>query len=74
MFTVTRTRIVGLIAAVCAVVVAPQALAGPQKSVKAAPKKTKKAAKTVEAAWSFPPCTFAQVEYEYVYSGDPCSK
>ena len=29
MFTITSTRIVGLIAVVCAVIVAPQALAAP---------------------------------------------
>ena len=37
MFTITSTRIVGLIAVVCAVIVAPQALAAPSTHSRIAP-------------------------------------
>jgi hypothetical protein len=46
MFTVTSTRIVGLIAVVCAVVVAPQALATPSTHSKKATHKVVASAKT----------------------------
>ena len=74
MITVTP-KLAGLVAASAVALMAPAALAAnPHKKVKAAPKTQKAPAKSVKAAaWSFPRCTGAQAEYEYIYSGDPCT-
>ena len=73
MLTITPT-LAGLAAAAAVMVMAPAAFAGPHKRPKAAPKTTTAASKSVKAAaWSFPPCTNTQAEYEYIYSGDPCT-
>ena len=73
MITITP-KLAGLVAASAVALMAPVAFAaGPHKSVKAH-KVVKAAAESVKAAaWSFPPCTGAVAEYEYVYSGDPCT-
>ena len=74
MITITP-KLAGLVAASAVALMAPAALAAnPHKKVKAAPKTQKAPAKSVKAAaWSFPPCTNTQAEYEYIYSGDPCT-
>jgi hypothetical protein len=78
MFTITP-KLAGLVVASALALTAPAALAAsphttiPHKSAKKAPKTHKAASKSVKAAWNFPPCTDARAEYEYIYSGDPCS-
>jgi hypothetical protein len=66
-------KLAGLVAASAVALMAPAAFAaGPHKSVKAAPKKAT-AVHQIATAWSFPPCAGAATEYEYIYSGDPCT-
>ena len=74
MITITP-KLAGLVAASAFALMAPAALAAnPHKKAKAAPKTQKAPSKSVKAAaWSFPSCTNTQAEYEYIYSGDPCT-
>jgi hypothetical protein len=74
MITITP-KLAGLVAASAVALMAPAAFAaGPHKSVKAAHKSAAAVHQTAKAAaWSFPSCTGAATEYEYIYSGDPCT-
>jgi hypothetical protein len=72
MITITP-KLAGLVAASAVALMAPAAFAaGPHKNVKASHKKATAVQKTAKA-WSFPNCTGAVPEYEYIYSGDPCT-
>src|SRR3954453_6067183 len=72
MITITP-KLAGLVATAAVLVAAPAAFASEgHKSVKAH-KTVKTAPRSVKAAaWSFPKCS-GGTEYEYVYSGDPCT-
>jgi len=74
MITITP-KLAGLVAASAVAIMAPAAFAaGPLKSLKASPKSVAAVHRTAKTTpWSFPSCTGAAAEYEYVYSGDPCS-